>query len=345
MTKKKYSRRSFIGSSALLTAGLGLTTSKVFGVPAYIQSLNKSNSLINGVQLGIQTYSFRSMEDQSAEATLRYILDCGANATELMGGPAESFAGAPTNNIDRRVYYRLMRAKRKGTLSREQQKQMADLDTQVASYKKEVMQWRSQMNMEKFEALRKMYNDAGVSIYAFKPRAFEMDNTDVDIHWGMKAAKTLGASHITLEHPSNDAHTLKLGKMAEKHGIAVAYHGHDQQNPSFWNTALGQSPNNAMNLDIGHYTAAGYNPVELIKEKHERISSIHLKDRQNPENGKRNLVWGSGDTPLIETLKLMRDQNYTFQATVEYEYKTPEGSDAIKEVKKCIDFCKSALEG
>ena len=343
MKKNNYSRRRFIGSSALLTAGLGLSNTKVFGIPAYIKSLNKPSSLINGVQLGLITYSFRSLKDQSAEATLEYILACGVNAVELMGEPAESFTGAPENKIDRRVYYRLMRAKKANKLTKDQKKEVADLEAQVASHKKELQLWRSTVDMGKFETLRKMYNDAGVSIYAFKPRAFQIDSSDIDINWGMKAAKALGASHVTLEHPSNDAHTLKLGKMAEKNGVSVGYHGHEQQTATFWDTALEQSQSNAMNLDIGHYVAAGYDPVALVKEKHNRIKSIHIKDRQNPANGKRNLVWGTGDTPLAETLQLMRDQKYTFPATVEYEYRTPEGSDAISEIKKCVAYCKSAL--
>ena len=56
----------------------------------------KPNSLIDGVQIGTITYSYRSMADQSAEATLKYIVDSGISAIELMGGPVESFAGAPT---------------------------------------------------------------------------------------------------------------------------------------------------------------------------------------------------------------------------------------------------------
>src|SRR3954469_9214818 len=57
----------------------------------------KPNSVFNGVQIGTITYSYRSMPDQSAEATLKYILDSGISAVELMGGPVESFAGAPTS--------------------------------------------------------------------------------------------------------------------------------------------------------------------------------------------------------------------------------------------------------
>ena len=50
----------------------------------------KPNSKFNGVQIGTITYSYRSMPDQSAEATLKYILDSGISAIELMGGPVKT---------------------------------------------------------------------------------------------------------------------------------------------------------------------------------------------------------------------------------------------------------------
>src|SRR5215467_1095453 len=52
----------------------------------------KPNSKINGVQIGTITYSYRSMPDQSAEANLKYVVDSGINAIELMGGPVNDWA-------------------------------------------------------------------------------------------------------------------------------------------------------------------------------------------------------------------------------------------------------------
>lgn len=343
--KTGLSRRKFIGNSAALVAGTTLIGPSLFGAPSILKFSNKPNSVIKGVQIGVITYSFRSMPDQSAEATLKYILDCGVNAVELMGGPAESFAGKPESHVDRSAFYGLMRAKRDGKLSEEQEKEMTHLRAQIESYNKEVAQWRAEVSMDKFKTLRKMYNDAGVSIYAFKPNAFGKNNTNAEIEWGMRAAKALGASHVTLEHPSDDARTQKLGAFGKKHGIYVGYHGHEQQTPTFWDTALEQSSYNALNLDLGHYVAAGNTePLEIIKSKHERIMSMHIKDRKTPENGKKNVVWGAGDTPITKALQLMRDNKYTFPATIEMEYKVPEGSNAVEEVKKCLAYCKEVLE-
>jgi sugar phosphate isomerase/epimerase len=339
------SRRRFLGNGALALAGAGLSTSPLFAGPAIIRSRGFNSSVISGVQLGVITYSFRSLPDQSAEATLKYVTDCGISAIELMGDPAESFAGKPDNPINFRQMYPLMRAQREGTITEDQKRELAEMQEIRDAYNIEVARWRSECPMEPFEALRKMYADAGVSIYAFKPSAFGKNNSDAEIDWGLKAAKALGASHVTLEHPSDDAHTLKLGQMAAKHGIYVAYHGHEQQTPTFWDTALEQSKFNALNLDLGHYVAAGNTaPLDIIQSKSEHIRSMHMKDRQNPEHGKGNVLWGTGDTPLVDALRLMRDNKYNFPGTIELEYEIPEGSDPITEVKKCLAYCEAALK-
>jgi len=344
MKTSKLSRRKFLGTSAMATAGLSLAGPSLFGAPYIISSWNKPNSLINGVQIGTITYSFRSMPDQSAEATLQYVVDRGISAIELMGDPAESFAGKPENPIDRRAFYGLMRAKRDGELSTDQQKELADLQAQMDSYTKQVAEWRLKMSMDDFTKFRKMYNEAGVHIYAFKPSTFRPENTDAEVEWGMKAAKLLGASHVTVEHPSDDAQTQRLGNLAKKNKIFMAYHGHEQQTPTLWDTALKQSDYNALNLDLGHYVAAGNtDPLAIVKEKHAHIKSMHLKDRQTPEHGKGNLVWGKGDTPIKEALQLMHGNKYKFPGTIELEYEIPEGSNAVEEVKKCLAYCEKVL--
>ncbi|GAB4018091.1 sugar phosphate isomerase/epimerase family protein [Spirosoma koreense] len=343
--KNQPTRRQFLGATATLVSGAVMSSNKLFGAPAIIRQLDKPNSLIDGVQIGVITYSFRDMPDQSAEATLQYVLDSGVSAIELMGGPAESFVGAPKNTVDMKAVSPLMRKRfQKQELTEDEKKQLADVDAQMKAYRAEVAKWRLSAPMAKFEQVRKMYNQAGVKIYGFKPDAFGVQSSDAEIEYGMRAAKLLGANQVTLEHPGNDAHTLKLGKMAEKHGIRVAYHGHEQQTPTFWDTALAQSPANAINFDLGHYVAAGNpDPLVFIKQKHDRIASMHIKDRQTADHGKGNLPWGQGDTPLTQVLKLMREQKYTFPATVELEYQIPSGSNAVAEVKKCVNFCRNAL--
>ncbi len=105
---------------------------------------------------------------------------------------------------------------------------------------------------------------------------------------------------------------------------------------------MGYSKYNAINLDIGHYVAGtNESPIPLIKKYSDRILNLHMKDRK--KNNGDNVPWGQGDTPIKEVLQLMRDQKYKFMATIELEYPIPEGSDAVKEVAKCIEYCKEAI--
>lgn len=333
-----FSRRQFLGTAATLATGL-------IQPPAILHDLLKPKSLIKGVQIGVITYSFRDMPDQSAEATLQYVLDTGISAIELMGGPAETYAGAPKNPVDFRAFFPLLRKRReKQPLTPEEEKKLTEMEASMKAYRAEMTRWRLSAPMDKFEKLRKMYKKAGVKVYAFKPDAFGMDQSDDEIIYGLKAGKALGASHVTLEHPSNDAHTQRLGKLAQQHGMKVGYHGHEQQTPTFWDTALAQSPANMLNLDFGHFVAAGNaNPLDIVKRLHGRIASMHVKDRTTPEHGKGNLPWGSGDTPIAEVLTLMKTGKYTFPATIELEYQVPTGSSPVEEVKKCLEFCRKIL--
>jgi sugar phosphate isomerase/epimerase len=307
MKKTQVSRRQFIGTGILAAAGLALTSKSTFARSIF--SAAKPNSVFNGVQVGVITYSFRSMPG-SAEQLLQYCKDCDINAIELMGDAAEAYAGAP---------------KRDGS---------ADFAAKLAD-------WRANCPMDKFVELRKMYNDAGVKIYAWKPNALGKRNTDAEADYAFNAAKALGCSHVTVELP-DDAQTKRLGDIAAKHKMMIGYHAHLQATFTLWDTALSQSEYNGINLDIGHYTAGtSSSPVDFILKNHARITSMHLKDRKYHDGP--NMPWGEGDTPIKEVLALMKKNKYKFPATIELEYNIPAGSDAVKEVIKCREYAKAAL--
>ena len=81
--------------------------------------------------------------------------------------------------------------------------------------------------MDIFKDLRKMYNDAGVTIYAVKD--IQPNGTDEDLDTRSPSPRRSGATHMTLELPAgpNAAATLKrLGDSALKHQMYVAYHTH-----------------------------------------------------------------------------------------------------------------------
>src|ERR1035437_5922300 len=71
--------------------------------------------------------------------------------------------------------------------------------------------------------------------------------------------------------------TLTMAKrtapVADKHKLLVGYHGHDATNDANQTAALetydklmAYGKYNGINLDIGHFTAAGYDAVAFIKQ-------------------------------------------------------------------------------
>jgi sugar phosphate isomerase/epimerase len=216
----------------------------------------------------------------------------------------------------------------------------------------ELKEWRLSVPMEKYKAFRKLYNDAGVSIYAFKlPPTMAMSEQEYDYIWNV--AETLGANHVTMELPTDDALMQRVGEYAAKRKLRIAFHTHGQGGDSGFDKAIAVSPYTALNLDVGHYFGVtGKSPVPVMIKYNDRIASLHLKDRKGPasagENkgpggGGPNMPWGQGETPLKEVLQAMKQNKYKFPASIEYEYTTPEGSDVLTEIKKCVQYCKDTL--
>jgi len=298
----------------------------------------RPSSLINGVQIGAITYSYRSMADQSAEAILKYVLDSGISAIELMGDPAESFAGRPSAGRGGGA------GGRGGRGAQRTPEEIAAQRAAQQAAQAELKAWRLSVSMDRFKALRTLYNNAGVSIYAVKILSPNMSDEEFD--YVFNVAEALGCTHTTLELPGDEAQLKRIGEFAMKHKVYAAHHTHLQGTMTAFDRAFELSPGNMANVDLGHYVAAGNiggTPVEFLRKHQARISSIHLKDRKSKENGGANVAWGTGDTPIREILQSMRANAWTFPATVELEYPIPEGSNAVAETRTCVEFCRAAL--
>ncbi len=280
----------------------------------------KPNSKFGGIQIGVNApYSFHGMPS-GAEDVLRYVTDLGLSAVELRSQPVEAFLGAPTAYPTPRPA----------------------VDGQAEALEK----WRLGASLDKFKEFRKKYNDAGVAIEIVKFDAVDkMKDEVVDYAFGV--AKALGAKALSCEIPVSK--TKWLGEFAAKHKFMVGYHGHGNvtnpeafATPESWERAMSFSKYNGINLDIGHFTAGNsMSPIPFIKKYADRITHIHLKDRKL--NQGPNTPWGQGDTPIKDVLQLMKKEKYPFQATIELEYAIPAGSDVLKEIAICIQFCKTAL--
>jgi sugar phosphate isomerase/epimerase len=327
-TIQNNSRRNFLYQSSLASLGLVFMGKNALAANSFF--LANPSSKIKGVQIGAITYSFRSMPG-SAEQLIQYCKEAGISAVELMGDPAEAYAGSPAGAMPKMTREEYM-------------KTMEERNAKARA-------WRETASMDKFVELRKLFNDTGITIYAYKPdAALGVKSTDGEIDYAMRAAKALGATSVNVELPTNADHSKRLGEFGLKHKVYVGYHAHLQATDTAWDLALSQSPYNAINLDCGHYIAAGganttASLLAFIEKNHDRISSMHIKDRKNKVNGSKNMPWGEGDTPLKEILTLLKTKKYKIPASIELEYDIPAGSDAVKETKKCFEYAKAILEG
>lgn len=339
----------------------------------------KPNSNFGGVQIGAITYSFRQLPS-SAEETLRYCVECGISGIELMSDVAERYAGSPAQagrgagpggpggpaGAQRRGPGEPVGAPGapaapgaggqargpgggRGQATPEQQEARRKAAEAVTN-------WRLSVSMDKYKAFRQMYEAAGVKIYAFKlPPTLAMSDAEYEYIWNV--GQTLGADHITMELPADDKLLQRVADFAAKRKIAIAFHTHGQGGSAGFDKVLGASKYTALNFDVGHYYGVnGESPAPLVEKYHDRISSLHLKDRKGPASaaqttaqgrgpgrGGDNMPWGQGETPLREILQLMKKNRYRFPASIELEYPVPEGSDVLTEVKKCVAYCKNAL--
>jgi sugar phosphate isomerase/epimerase len=258
-----------------------------------------SAKLTNGVMLGAQSYSFRDRPLDDAIAAMK---DIGITYVEMWQGHAEN----------------------------EKMK------------REELRKWRETVSLDEFSKIGQKLKAAGIELWAYNYSVRD-DFSDAEIARGFEMAKALGTNRITAS--ANVTTARRVDPFAQKAKITVGYHNHSRivknefATPDDFEAALkGMSKYTALNLDIGHFWAANFNPVEYLEQHHDKIISLHIKDRQ--KNQGDNMPFGRGTTPIKEVLQLLKTKKYKIPAMIEYEYK---GQDTVAEVRKCFEYCKSAI--
>jgi sugar phosphate isomerase/epimerase len=259
----------------------------------------KPDSNVRGVKLGVQSYSFRTMPLDEA---IKAMSDIGLSYVELWQGHLE-----PKD-------------------------------------KAELAAWRtSQASLDEMKEVRRKFNKAGIRIYAMN-YSFRKNHTDEEVLHGMEMAKLLGTKIITASSTVDQA--KRLNDLAGKAGVKVAMHNHanlkdpnEYATPESFQKAMDGNPNILINLDIGHFTAANFDPVDYLRKNHERVATLHIKDRKK-DNG-ANVPFGEGETPIKEVLQLLQqNKGWGIPAMIEYEYK---GTDPVAEVRKSYEYMKKQL--
>ncbi len=318
MSKPGYSRREFARVTLLTLTGTASLS--LLGRLRAAEPAGKPNSKISGVQIGMNVpYSFGKPE-MTGEEILKNCVQLGLSAVELRTQSVEIFMGAPVDLI---------------FVPKTAPKAVA------AGRDEKLRQWRRSVTMERAKEFRKMYEDAGVLIEIVKVDGiFKMSPEELDYVFTL--AKTLGGRAISTEISHADEDLKRVGQFADKHQLMVGYHGHATTGPEHWEKAFSLAKYNGANVDIGHFIAGlNISPIPFLKKYHERVTHVHIKDRKF--NNGPNTPFGQGDTPIVETLRLIRDNHWNIQATIEFEYKVPAGSDRNTELMRAIKFCKDAL--
>jgi sugar phosphate isomerase/epimerase len=281
-------------------------------------------STVAGVRLGVQTYSFRDLPRppgaaDAVDVVIKAMKDSGLSECELFAPQLEpQFAAG--------------RGQRGAPPSPEAVKAREDL-----------RKWRLDTSLDHFKNVRRKFDAAGITISAY---CYNMNQsfTDAELERGFEIARALGTDTMTTSTTMDVA--KRLAPLAERHKLLVGLHGHSNvtdpnefATPESFAAAKKLSKFFKVNLDVGHFTAANYDPVAYIREHHADITNLHLKDRK--KNQGENTPWGQGDTPIKEVLQLLKREKWPIPADIEYEYRgqgTP-----VEEVAKCYAFAKQAL--
>ena len=301
-----YTRREF---GRLTLAGLALSPFAAL-----------AETVVAGVRLGVQTYSFRELprtpNADATDALVKAMTECGLERMRAVVSadragrrrrprPAVARGGAKDSRGSPGVAGR-------------------DADRSLRRHPQEV-------------------HAAGHSIYAYN-YSFNASFTDAEIDRGFEMARALGAEIITASATLEAA--KRVAPFAEKHRMVVAMHNHSRTDdpnefatPESFAAAMQLSKYFKVNLDIGHFTAANYDPVAYLREHHADVTNLHIKDRK--KNQGDNTPWGQGETPIREVLQLLKRERWPIRAYIEYEYRGEAGP--VEEVKKCVAYTKQAL--
>ncbi|MEP6668155.1 MAG: sugar phosphate isomerase/epimerase [Chthoniobacter sp.] len=273
----------------------------------------KPNSKVAGVQIGLNVpYSFAN-PIMSGDDILKNCVELGLSGVELRTQPVEAFLGLPA----------------------------IDTAKSKADNAQELREWRKSVSLDRLKEFRAKYETAGVLIEIVKVDGiFGMSDEEIDYAFAL--AKALGGRAISTEISHKEEELKRVGSFADKHQFMVGYHGHATTTPAHWEAAFALAKFNGANVDLGHFVAGNNtSPVPFITQYHDRVTHVHLKDRKF--NNGPNTPFGEGDTPIAEVLRLIRDQKWNIQGTIEFEYKVPAGSDRMTELARAIKFCRDAL--
>jgi len=201
-----------------------------------------------------------------------------------------------------------------------------------------------------FKAAKRKFDDAGIKVSAYCVN-FPEDASDELLDRGFAGAGLLGTQVMTAS--VKKAQVERLDKWCVKYKTYLGLHNHwfgdawfkgdrtkEFETPDdFMNALKTSSKYMSINLDIGHFYAAGFDPVDFFNKHHARIVSLHIKDRdKDAEHTHRR--FGKGATPIAESMKLAKKLKFRYAANIEYEI---EAENPVEGVSDALNYLKTVL--
>src|SRR5262245_30087953 len=209
--------------------------------------------------------------------------------------------------------------------------------------REQIRSWRLSRPLEHYRSIRKEFEDSGVTIFTYYVNIND-SYTDAEIDAVFDGAKALGAAGCVGSQGLKASE--RLARFPGRHGMFLGIHNHaNLSDPDAFASeesfvkGLAFSPDVKATLDTRHYTAANGDCVAFLQRHHARVSSVHLGDRRR--NNGRSTPFGEGDAPIIEVLRMIRDNNWPIVALLEFEHGTLRRQ--VEEVQLMFDYCKRAV--
>ena len=305
-TRRDFGRMAFLPVSAMLA--------------------KKIDSIVNGVQFGLQSYIFSDIglpHDGTLDLVIKSMVECGLGECDLYAPLVE-----PAHLWER------IRADagEQGT---------AQAAAASAQAREELAKWRKTVPLGHFRSIRNKFDGAGIAIHGLSgfPGASEEELSRT-----FEIAEVLGARIAPLGVTSPEAR--RVAPLAEKRDFIVGIQGEPDLNitnpevistPAQYDKALSLSRSYRISFDIGDGTGGGYDSLAFVKDRLDHIAVIYLKDRR--KDG-LSVPWGEGDTPLKEILRLVKNSKYPIRCYIDCDYRT---TDRPADVKRSFGYAKAAL--
>jgi sugar phosphate isomerase/epimerase len=258
------------------TAGVLLADQSIFARP-------KVNSVVRGVTIGAQSYSFR---DRPLDAAIQGCLTVGLSECELFQGHVE-----PAHLSREALRKWRLTAPLSGFHQVRRKFDKAGVELYAYNYS-----FRKDFTHDEMERGFQMAHALGVNYIT-------------------------ASSNVSVAHQV-DLLAQKYKIMVGFHNHDDTADPDEFSTAATFERALkGASPYLGINLDIGHFTAANQDPASFLREYHRKMVTLHIKDRKR--NHGANLPFGEGDTPITAVLHLLRDNHWEIPANIEYEYGKP----------------------